>query len=108
MPPTKSKESKSTATIGFEDRFWFTADRLRNNMDAAEYKHVVLDRIFLKYIFVTFEEQCAQLLACNGDHAGANAEDPNKYEAESVFWVPADARWSHLQANAKQSSFGIC
>ena len=96
----------STATIGFEAKLWLTADKLRNNMDAAEYKHVVLGLIFLKYISDTFEEHRAKLLAGEGDYAGANAEDPDEYKAENVFWVPADARWSHLQASAKQPTIG--
>ena len=106
--PAKRKASSetSTATIGFEAKLWLTADKLRNNMDAAEYKHVVLGLIFLKYISDTFEEHRAKLLAGEGDYAGANAEDPDEYKAENVFWVPADARWSHLQANAKQPTIG--
>jgi len=101
-----AKESSSTATIGFEAKLWLTADKLRNNMDAAEYKHVVLGLIFLKYISDTFEEHRAKLLAGEGDYAGADAEDPDEYKAENVFWVPADARWSHLQASAKQPTIG--
>ena len=103
---SKPESSNSTATIGFEAKLWLTADKLRNNMDAAEYKHVVLGLIFLKYISDTFEEHRAKLLAGQGDYAGANAEDPDEYKAENVFWVPADARWSHLQANAKQPTIG--
>jgi type I restriction enzyme M protein len=107
MARTKSNGTNtSTATIGFEAKLWLTADKLRNNMDAAEYKHVVLGLIFLKYISDTFEEHRAKLLAGKGDYAGANAEDPDEYKAENVFWVPADARWSHLQANAKQPTIG--
>ena len=107
MARTKSPASaQSTATIGFEAKLWLTADKLRNNMDAAEYKHVVLGLIFLKYISDTFEEHRAKLLAGEGDYAGANAEDPDEYKAENVFWVPADARWSHLQASAKQPTIG--
>ena len=104
MARTKSKgnSNSSTATIGFEAKLWLAADKLRNNMDAAEYKHVVLGLIFLKYISDTFEEHHAKLIA-NKD---ANAEDPDEYIAENVFWVPADARWSHLQAKAKQPSIG--
>jgi type I restriction enzyme M protein len=101
-----TKDSSSTATIGFEAKLWLTADKLRNNMDAAEYKHVVLGLIFLKYISDTFEEHRAKLLAGEGDYAGADAEDPDEYKAENVFWVPADARWSHLQATAKQPTIG--
>ncbi len=100
------KNSDSTANLGFEAKLWLTADKLRNNMDAAEYKHVVLGLIFLKYISDTFEEHRAKLLEAKGDYAGANAEDPDEYKAENVFWVPADARWSHLQASAKQPTIG--
>ncbi len=103
---SKPESSNSTATIGFEAKLWLTADKLRNNMDAAEYKHVVLGLIFLKYISDTFEEHRAKLLAGEGDYAGANAEDPDEYKAENVFWVPAEARWSHLQASAKQPTIG--
>ncbi len=103
---SEKKSAKSTATIGFEAKLWQTADKLRNNMDAAEYKHVVLGLIFLKYIPDTFAEHRAKLVAGDGDYAGANPEDPDEYKAENVFWVPADARWSHLQATAKQSNIG--
>jgi len=107
MARTKSNgTNSSTANLGFEAKLWLTADKLRNNMDAAEYKHVVLGLIFLKYISDTFEEHRAKLLAGQGDYAGANAEDPDEYKAENVFWVPADARWSHLQASAKQPTIG--
>jgi len=101
-----TRDSSSTATIGFEAKLWLAADKLRNNMDAAEYKHVVLGLIFLKYISDTFEEHRAKLLAGEGDYAGANPEDPDEYKAENIFWVPADARWSHLQASAKQPTIG--
>ena len=106
MAKTQTRKNDSTANIGFEAKLWLTADKLRNNMDAAEYKHVVLGLIFLKYISDTFEEHRAKLLAGKGDYAGANPEDPDEYKAENVFWVPADARWSHLQANAKQPTIG--
>jgi len=102
--PAKAKDN--TATIGFEQKLWLMADKLRNNMDAAEYKHVVLGLIFLKYISDTFEEHRAKLLSGEGDYAGANAEDPDEYKAENIFWVPTDARWSHLQANARQATIG--
>ena len=107
MARSKTNTSaQSSATIGFEAKLWLAADKLRNNMDAAEYKHVVLGLIFLKYISDTFEEHRAKLLAGQGDYAGANAEDPDEYKAENVFWVPAEARWSHLQASAKQPAIG--
>ncbi len=102
----KPSENTSTANLGFEAKLWLTADKLRNNMDAAEYKHVVLGLIFLKYISDTFEEHRAKLLAGHGDYAGANAEDPDEYKAENIFRAPDDARWSHLQASAKQPTIG--
>jgi len=102
----KKEAKSSSANLGFEAKLWLTADKLRNNMDAAEYKHVVLGLIFLKYISDTFEEHRAKLIKGEGDYAGANAEDPDEYKAENVFWVPADARWAHLQASAKQPTIG--
>ena len=108
--PARKKASNtaknSSANLGFEAKLWLAADKLRNNMDAAEYKHVVLGLIFLKYISDTFEEHRAKLLAGEGDYEGADPEDPDEYKAENVFWVPSDARWSHLQANAKKPCTG--
>ena len=108
--PARKKASNtaknSSANLGFEAKLWLAADKLRNNMDAAEYKHVVLGLIFLKYISDTFEEHRAKLLAGDGDYEGADPEDPDEYKAENVFWVPSDARWSHLQAKAKEPSIG--
>lgn len=101
-----SKAADSAANLGFEAKLWLAADKLRNNMDAAEYKHVVLGLIFLKYISDSFEAHHAKLKTGKGDYAGANPEDPDEYRAENVFWVPAEARWSHLQANAKQPAVG--
>jgi type I restriction enzyme M protein len=106
MAKTPTRKNDSSANLGFEAKLWLTADKLRNNMDAAEYKHVVLGLIFLKYISDTFEEQRAKLVAGQDDYEGANPEDPDEYKAENVFWVPVDARWSHLQASAKQSTIG--
>ena len=103
---SNGKNGGSSANLGFEAKLWAAADALRNNMDAAEYKHVVLGLIFLKYISDTFEEHRAKLIKAKGDYAGANPEDPDEYKAENVFWVPAEARWSHLQANAKQPTIG--
>lgn len=96
----------TTANIGFEAKLWLAADKLRNNMDAAEYKHVVLGLIFLKYISDTFDEHHAKLVAGEGEFAGANPEDKDEYLAANVFWVPKEARWAHLQANAKLPSIG--
>ncbi len=106
MAKAPNRKNDSSANLGFEAKLWLTADKLRNNMDAAEYKHVVLGLIFLKYISDTFEEQRAKLLAGQDDYAGANPEDPDEYKAENVFWVPVEGRWSHLQASAKQPTIG--
>ncbi|MBA4147640.1 MAG: SAM-dependent DNA methyltransferase [Verrucomicrobia bacterium] len=106
MARTKSSNSDSSANLGFEAKLWLAADKLRNNMDAAEYKHVVLGLIFLKYISDTFDEHHARLVAGKGDFAGANPEDKDEYLAANVFWVPKEARWAQLQANAKLPSIG--
>jgi type I restriction enzyme M protein len=103
-PATKTKNNG--AIIGFEAKLWFAADKLRNNMDAAEYKHVVLGLIFLKYISDAFEEMRTKLEAGKGDYTGSDPEDADEYRAENVFWVPKEARWPHLQANAKQPAIG--
>src|SRR3954453_11693714 len=104
MPRAKSTKSPnhSPANIGFEAKLWLAADKLRSNMDAAEYKHVVLGLIFLKYISDAFEEKHAQLLK----EAGADPEDQDEYKAENVFWVPPGARWTYLQNSAKQPEIG--
>lgn len=106
MARAKSAPKDSTAHIGFEAKLWLAADKLRSNMDAAEYKHVVLGLIFLKYISDSFEEHHAKLKAGKGDYAGANPEDKDEYLAANVFWVPKEARWPHLQAHAKQPTIG--
>ncbi len=98
--------SDSAANLGFETKLWQAADKLRNNMDAAEYKHVVLGLVFLKYISDTFEEHHAKLITGKGDYAGANPEDQDEYKAENVFWVPPAARWTYLQNSAKQATIG--
>ena len=102
----KPSDKSSSAHLGFEAKLWLAADKLRNNMDAAEYKHVVLGLIFLKYISDSFEEHHARLTEGQGDYAGANPEDPDEYKAENIFWVPPAARWSYIQASAKQSTIG--
>jgi type I restriction enzyme M protein len=101
----KADLSKGTATNGgFEAKLWQTADALRNNMDAAEYKHVVLGLIFLKYISDAFEAKHAELEADRTQ--GADPEDPDEYRAVSIFWVPKEARWSHLKASVPQPTIG--
>lgn len=92
-----------TASLGFEDKLWLAADVLRNNMDPAEYKHVVLGLIFLKYVSDAWEERRAALVA--GGDADA-VEDRDEYTAENIFWVPPVARWSHLRGLAKQPTIG--
>ncbi|MES1191375.1 MAG: class I SAM-dependent DNA methyltransferase [Steroidobacter sp.] len=106
MAKKTTKKNDSTANIGFEAKLWLAADKLRNNMDAAEYKHVVLGLIFLKYISDSFEEHHSKLVEGKGDYAGANPEDKDEYKAENIFWVPKEARWSFLQASAKQPTIG--
>ncbi len=100
------KADQSSAHLGFEAKLWQAADKLRNNMDAAEYKHVVLGLIFLKYISDTFDEHHAKLVEGKGDFKGANPEDKDEYLAANVFWVPKAARWAHLQARAKLPTIG--
>ena len=92
------------ANLGFEAKLWQMADGLRNNMDAAEYKHVVLGLIFLKYISDAFEAKHAELETQR--KKGADPEDPDEYKAASIFWVPKEARWSYLKANAPQPTIG--
>jgi type I restriction enzyme M protein len=99
-----NSSANSTATIGYEARLWQMADALRNNMDAAEYKHVVLGLIFLKYISDAFEAKHEELEAQVSE--GADPEDPDEYRAGNIFWVPKEARWSHLKASAPQPAIG--
>jgi type I restriction enzyme M protein len=90
--------------LGFEPKLWAAADALRNNMDAAEYKHVVLGLIFLKYISDAFEAKHAELEKQKAE--GADPEDVDEYRATSIFWVPKEARWSFLRDNAPQPTIG--
>ena len=91
---SSTPNEKSGATVGYEAQLWQMADALRGSMDAAEYKHVVLGLIFLKYISDAFEEHHAKLVA---DQDGlADPEDPDEFRAKSIFWVPPEARWQHL------------
>src|SRR5689334_20343293 len=98
------KSTDTGANLGFESQLWQAADALRSNMDAAEYKHVVLGLIFLKYISDAFEERHGQLL--EEKVLGADPEDPDEYRAANVFWVPAEARWANLKDSAKQPTIG--
>ena len=98
-----AKQAKKNGTnLRFEAQLWAAADKLRGNMEPSDYKHVALGLIFLKYISDAFEAKRADLL----NDELANAEDPDEYLAGNVFWVPKDARWSRLQAKAKQPTIG--
>ena len=105
------------ANLGFEEKLWQAADKLRSNMDAAEYKHVVLGLVFLKYISDAFNERHRQLESWTADTTSDYyikesrarykvLEDRDEYKAANVFWVPTEARWEYLQANAKQPTIG--
>ena len=112
-----TKSNENGATLGFEATLFQSADKLRNNLDAAEYKHVVLGLIFLKYISDTFEEKYNLLLTESADPQSEYyikeetvryqlAEDRDEYLAENIFYVPEKARWTYLQARAKQPEIG--
>jgi len=94
--------NKNGSNLGFEAEMFKAADKLRGNMEPSDYKHVALGLIFLKYISDAFEARHKALLAEDPQAA----EDKDEYLADNVFWVPKDARWSHLQANAKLPTIG--
>lgn len=101
-----AKKKKETKQEPIEKQLWKAADKLRKNIDAAQYKHIVLGLIFLKYISDAFEELHAKLKAGEGAFAGADPEDRDEYRAENIFFVPPSARWSHLQGRAKLPEIG--
>lgn len=101
-----AKKTKENIEEPLEKKLWKAADKLRKNMDAAEYKHVVLGLIFLKYISDAFEELYNKLKEGKGDYEGADPEDKNEYVAEKVFYVPPSARWTWLQGRAKLPTIG--
>jgi type I restriction enzyme M protein len=98
----KGNGGHPSSQLGFEDELFKAADKLRGNMEPSEYKHVVLGLIFLKYISDAFEARHKALLA----EDPAAAEDRDEYLADNLFWVPKEARWSHLQASARQPTIG--
>src|SRR5436309_9093197 len=101
MPKPKKNSTPANATganVGYEAELWQMADALRGSMDAAEYKHVVLGLIFLKYISDAFEEQHQKLGSERSQ--GADPEDPDEYRAVNIFWVPPEARWPHVKNQA--------
>ncbi|MBI2662664.1 type I restriction-modification system subunit M N-terminal domain-containing protein [Candidatus Woesearchaeota archaeon] len=94
--------SNNGANLGFEQKLWSSADKLRSNMDAAEYKHVVLGLIFLKYISDAFTEVYEKLKK----EKDSDPEDVDEYVSRRIFFVPKVARWENLQANAKKPEIG--
>ena len=92
----------STANIGFEEKLWSMADKLRGSMDASEYKNVVLGLLFLKYVSDSFEEKYEELT----QDEWADPEDKDEYLAENIFWVPKEARWTYIKENAKKPEIG--
>src|SRR5690349_20840795 len=92
----------TTANVGFEEKLWLMADKLRGSMDSSEYKHVVLGLLFLKYVSDAFEEKHKEL----SEDEWAAPEDKDEYEAENIFWVPKEARWSYIKDNAKRPEIG--
>lgn len=102
MTKKDAAKTGNGGSLGFESELFKAADKLRGNMEPSDYKHVALGLIFLKYISDAFEAKHNELLA---EDAQA-AEDKDEYLAVNVFWVPKEARWSHLQANAKLPTIG--
>ena len=111
------KNKSNGGNLGFEEKLWQTADKMRGHMDPAEYKHVVLGLIFLKYISDAFEERHKQLETLVSEPSSEYfikepearygvIEDRDEYLSENTFWVPKEARWSYLQDNAKQIIIG--
>jgi type I restriction enzyme M protein len=104
MPRTQT--AKPAKAEPLESILWKAADKLRKNIDAAEYKHVVLGLIFLRYISDSFTQLYDKLQAGEGEYAGADPEDRDEYKAENIFFVPPAARWAHLVSLAKQPDIG--
>lgn len=94
--------AENTTMVGFEDKLWQAADKLRGSMDAAEYKHVVLGLIFLKYVSDSFSEKYEELIK----EGEGFEEDKDEYTAENIFWIPLEARWSEIVAYATSPDIG--
>ncbi len=105
---TNSQTAKQANPEPLEKQLWRAANALRNNIDAAEYKHVVLGLVFLRYISDAFEKLHARLQASKGSPDNADPGDKDEYSAKNVFFVPKKARWPHLVAQAKQPDIGAC
>lgn len=101
-----AKKKGTPKQESLETQLWKSADKLRKNIDAAEYKHVVLGLIFLRFISDAFGALYAKLEAGEGEYEGADPEDRDEYRAENVFFVPPPARWSYLQSRAKTVEIG--
>ena len=99
-------KNNNTKEEPLEKQLWKVADKPGKNIDAAEYKHIVLGLIFLRYISDAFEALYDKLQGGEGEYAGSDPEDLDEYKAENVFFVPATARWSYLQGRAKQPEIG--
>lgn len=102
----KAKKTKETDQRPFEQILWSSADKLRKNIDAAEYKHVILGLLFLKYVADSFEDLHLKILNKEGEYAYDDPEDRLVYSANHVFFVPEMARWSHLVTRARFPSIG--
>ncbi len=95
----------NSANLGFENKLWEMADKMRGHMDSGEYKHVALGLIFLKYISDAFQSKHDALKA-TAETDYTDPEDRDEYAAANIFWVPKDARWEKIQAEAKQPTIG--
>lgn len=102
----KSTKAKPEKSLPFEQVLWQAADKLRKNIDAAEYKHVVLGLLFLKYVSDAFEELYQKIVNKEGEHAYDDPEDKLVYSSNYVFFVPQQARWSYLVSRAKLPTIG--
>ena len=109
MKPEKPPPAAGS-DLDFADTLWQAADKLRGTVDAAEYKHVVLGLLFLKYISDAFEAR-REALAAELERDGIRGEQPERllesrdeYTAENVFWVPPESRWANLRAQARQAA----
>ena len=98
-----AKKSENTTSIGFEEIIWRAADKLRGNLSASDYEGVVLGLIFLKYISDKFDEKYNELL----QDEYADVEDKDEYEADGVFFVPKEARWSVIENAAHTPEIGL-
>jgi len=106
MAKNNGSNNPNSNGAGFESTLWLSADKMRKNIDAAEYKHIALGLIFLKYISDSFESLHNKLIESKGEYKGADPEDADEYRAENVFFVPPTARWSYLHSRSKLPSIG--